>query len=288
MTPDSIKSIVIGSADYTLGWINGETELTTLISITLTEDRVVMLNTTYYDVYIALYNFYGVVNSEEVKFYINNIRADFGFNTIKSEYVTLTVLDYFNSTLFNRVVRLEGLTEYSIFIRAYTLIVNNLYNEKTITIRITRGTITIERLIESQGWTEFKLFANTTYEIVSYINGTKDEEKDVDLDEEYKIVDFGFYETVVPIEPEPTFGELSEQWYIIIIFVAIGLFGFIFWSLKGKKKKQPQSKEIVRAKGRVKIFSGLDFIPWILFFIIGLVSGIFLVIYLVTEWVLSW
>ena len=209
------------------------------------ENYILLLDTTYYSVYIGLYNFYDIVSVDEVKFYINGTRADFGFNTIKSEYVNLTVLDYFNSTLYSQVVRLEGLNEYSIFIGAYTLIVNNLYNEQSITIRMTRGTITVERLIESQGWTEFKLFANTTYEIISYINGTKDEEMDIELDEEYKIVDFGFYETEVPIIPLPQVVEAFVQWAMILLFFMIfGVIAVVVWykikmeEIK-KKKRNP-------------------------------------------------
>ena len=238
--PEEIIEYQLSSNNYVFDYTNNEDDSFGTINIALTQDRVYILNTTYYDVYIGLYNFYGIVNEQEVKFYINGTRADFGFNTITTATVNLTVLDYFNSILFEQIVTLEGLTEYSIFIYAHTLIINNLYNEEAITIEITRGTITIERLIESQGWTEFKLFANTSYEIESFINGTSDEEKEVDLDEEYTIVDFGFYETEVPIIPVPQFIEALSQWSIalVVIFIFAVIAIIVYYKLKSDKAKE--------------------------------------------------
>ncbi len=239
MSPDSLNKYILSDSTYNITWVNGENSVSTTYNITLDENFILTLNTTYYDVYIGLYNFYGVVNREEVKFYINNTRADFGFNTIKSDYADLLVMDYFNSTLFHQIVYLQGLSEYSIFIRAYTLIVNNLYNNQSITIRITRGSITIERLIEAQGWTEFKLFANITYEIISYVNGTnnetneveliEDEIKEVELDEEYKIVSFGFYEIEVPVIPDPLDTSTRNTITTIILISVIGSVGIVLY-----------------------------------------------------------
>ena len=237
MSPDSLNKYMLSNSTYNITWINGENLVSTLYNITLDENYILLLDTTYYDVYIGLYNFYGVVNPEEVKFYINNTRADFGFNTIKSEYAILTVLDYFNSSLYSQVVRLEGLREYSIFIQAYTLVVNNLYNNQSITIEMTRGTITVERLIEAQGWTEFKLFANVIYEIISYVNDTMDEEKEVLLDEEYKTVSFGFFKTEMPIIPEPISPpSMIDAFIMLAIFISVVMVvigSFLYFKIRG-------------------------------------------------------
>ena len=131
---------------------------------------------------------------------------------------------------------LEGLTEYSVFIQAYTLVVNNLYKDQPITIEITRGSITIERIIEAQGWTEFKLFANVVYEIVSYVNDTIDEEKDVDLDEEYKTVDFGFFETDVPYDPEPLVTSSTTIMAFIIVICVICVIIVVSWAYMKKQR----------------------------------------------------
>ncbi|MHA1106660.1 MAG: hypothetical protein ACTSPN_13230, partial [Promethearchaeota archaeon] len=238
--PEEIIEYQLSSNNYVFDYTNNEDGSFHTININLNQDRVYILNTTYYDVYIGLYNFYGIVNKEEVKFYIDGIRADFGFNTITSDSVDLLVLDYFNSILYSQTVTLQGLTEYSIFIQAYTLVVNNLYNEKPITIKITRGSITIERLIEAQGWTEFKLYPNIRYDISSFINGTKDEDNDVDLKEEYTVVDFGFYETEVPKYPVPQFLEALVQWSMAIVFIAIvGIIGIVvYYKINSDKEKK--------------------------------------------------
>ena len=245
MSPDSLNKYMLSNSTYNCTWINGENSISTLYNITLDENYILTLNSTYYDVYIGLYNFYGIVNREEVKFYINTTRADFGFNTIKSSTVNLTVLDYFNSILFSQTVNLEGLTEYSIFVQAYTLIVNNLYNNQTITIKITRGSITIERLIEAQGWTEFKLFPNIEYKIVSYVNETKDEKMNVDLDEEYIVVDFGFFETQVPIVPR----DLNVTLMTIMVGVVFACaFGWLILILYIRMKKEAELTSKQRRK----------------------------------------
>ena len=97
--PYEIVEYQLSSTNYELMWINNEDGSTGTFSFNLNEDKLYMINTTYHDVYFALYNFYGIVNKEEVRFYINNTRSDFGFNTIKSDYVNLLVLDFFNSTI---------------------------------------------------------------------------------------------------------------------------------------------------------------------------------------------
>jgi len=257
MAPDTIRSFMLANSTYNVTWINGENMLSSFYNITLNINHILTLDTTYYEVYIGLYNFYGIVNKEEVKFYINRTRADFGFNIIKSKYVNLLVLDYFNSTLYNQIVKLEGLTEYSIFIQAYILVVNNLYNNQSITIKITRGGITVERLIEAQGWTEFKLYPNIKYEIISYVNGTIDEEKEVDLDEEYKTVSFGFFETDVPYDPEPLiFDTTILVGFIIVICVFVCIIVILYANWKIKAKEVPEETRLKHKRNRTTAPAG--------------------------------
>ncbi len=263
--PEEIIEYQLSSNNYVFDYTNNEDGSSDTININLNQDRVYILNSTYYDVYIGLYNFYGVVNREEVKFYINSTRADFGFNTIKSETVNLTVLDYFNSILFSQTVNLEGLTEYSIFVQAYTLIVNNLYNNQSITIRMTKGSITIERLIEPQGWTEFKLYPNITYNIVSYVNGTNDETNEVELIEdevkkvklesEYQTVSFGFFEIDMHEIPDP-FEETDGFDILMFIILFLGIITPVIGALiyfKIRKGANRTTKAITN--GKYKAFS---------------------------------
>ncbi|GAI72474.1 unnamed protein product, partial [marine sediment metagenome] len=254
MAPDTIRYFILSNSTYNITWINGENGVSMLYNITLDGNYILLLDTTYHEVYIGLYNFYGIVNPEEVKFYINGTRTDFGFNTIKTKHVNLLVLDYFNSTLYNQTVKLEDLDEYSIFIQAYTLVVNNLYNDHSITIKITRGTITLERLIEAQGWTEFKLFGNIAYEITSYINGTLDEEKDVLLDEVYKTVDFGFYSAEVPIIPRPLEADILTFVAFVVILAVFSIIVTIVWSYtKSDRDAVPEDTRLRhRKKKRTK------------------------------------
>ncbi|MFW9968750.1 MAG: DNRLRE domain-containing protein [Candidatus Odinarchaeota archaeon] len=255
--PQEIVEYQLASINYTLEYINNEDDSGGTISVNLNEDKLYIINSTYYQVYVALYNFYGIVNREEVKFYINNTRSDFGFNTIKSNIAHLVVMDFFNNTLYNSNVELRGLKEYSIFIRAYTLVVNNLYKNQTITIKITRGNITLERFIEAQGWIEFKLFPNIEYEIISYVNGSTDEEKNVDLDEEYKKVDFGFYEEEVPYNPEPMIFDFTILLAMIIVICCGGwILVFLYISIKKERDIIPEDTRLRHRRKKNKWKSG--------------------------------
>jgi len=220
--PQEIVEYQLASTNYEIDWTNNEDGSSGTIAVNLIDDRLYTINTTYYQVYLALYNFYGVVMPEEVRFYINNTRSDFGFNTIKSDDVRLQVLDFFNNSLYDQVVTLSGLKEYSIFIRAYTMIVENEYNTQSIKIEITRGTITLERFIEAQGYTEFKLFPNISYSITAYdLNDTKIENKDVNLTTDFKIVEFGFYSEQIPEIPDPFDASnfMIIFWAFLIVFI---------------------------------------------------------------------
>jgi hypothetical protein len=239
--PNEIIEYLLASGTYTFEYVNQEDDSYYTDSIFLTDNVVYVINTTYHDVYIGLYNFYGIVNMEEVRFYINDTRADFGFNTMKSDYINLKVLDFFNSTLYDETVYLKDLKEYSIFISAYTLIVNNEYNTQSIKIKITRGGISVERIIESQGFTEFKLYANLKYYIVAYdLNDTVVDHTDVVLDEEFKTVDFGFYQADVTVDPTPIINTYANMvWVIVFIVIILLAVAFFYYRVSRKYNRVP-------------------------------------------------
>jgi len=252
--PNEIIEYQLATNTYVFNFTNQEDFSFHSLTIVLNESKNYMINTTYYEIYLGLYNFYGVVNRDEVKFYINDTRTDFGFNTIKSDYADLLVLDYFNSTLYHEIVKLSGLKEYSIFICAYTLIINNEYNTQSIIVKITRGTISIERFIEAQGYAELKLFPNIVYELISYVNGTIDEEKDADLDEEYKTVNFGFYETTVPVNPIPLINSINLLfWFGIFVFFILFIIIILYVRFKKDTASIPFEVKSIIKKNRRKL-----------------------------------
>jgi hypothetical protein len=161
------------------------------------------------------------------------------------------VLDFFNSTLYDETVYLKDLKEYSIFISAYTLIVNNEYNIQSIKIKITRGGISVERIIESQGFVEFKLYANLKYYLVAYdLNDTVVDHTDVILDEDMKVVEFGFYQADVSVDPTPIINTFANMVWIVIFIVGILLVSVIFYINVSRKYNRVPAEVKNRYKKR--------------------------------------
>ncbi|GAG79750.1 unnamed protein product, partial [marine sediment metagenome] len=78
------------------------------------------------DVYFSAYTGTGLaIEQQLLRFYIDGDRADFGFNTIESMIITITVKDYFNTTLFNQIINTSDIYEYDILITIYSLKIKN-------------------------------------------------------------------------------------------------------------------------------------------------------------------
>ncbi len=154
----------------------------------------------------------------------------------------------------------------------------NLYKDKAIEVKLKYDDLietltvsaqnTIEQYLPAED-VEYKLYSVETGEALSFWEELPDN----------KTVDFGFYETEVPAVPTPQIEEAFQQWAIIIVFVAIGAFGFIVWRLKGTKKKQPQKKEIVRPRGKVKVFDFGHVLVGLFMLIFGIALGIGIFLY---------
>ncbi|GAI70394.1 unnamed protein product, partial [marine sediment metagenome] len=133
MTPDSIKLIMVGSSDYTLEWTNGENGVMTSISIVLTDDRVVMLNTSYYDIYFSLFdlNLHNI-DLNQYEFRLNGTIQDFGLIIdLQTDDYAITVVDRFGTSLFNSIITLRDLNEYRIDITLYELQIRHLATENS-------------------------------------------------------------------------------------------------------------------------------------------------------------
>ena len=219
--PEEIVEYQLATNNYVFDYTNNEDGSSDTININLNESKVYVLNTTYFDVYFALFTYDGLgMNYDTVRFYINSERKDLGFNTLKQDVNNLKILDYFNATLFNRNVNLRGYTEYNIFVEVYTLIINNNYSH-SIRVKIERNNIEIETVIPAQYGMSYRFLPHVEYEITAYfLNGTKIEKRYIKLDSHNKIVSFGFYETEVPDTPEPL-EDIVENWIWIVSICAI-------------------------------------------------------------------
>ena len=257
MTPDSIKSIVMGSSNYTLNWTNGENNQLTSFSINLTSDSVIKLNTTYFDVHFGLFTYDGMgVNHDFVRFYINNERKDFGKNTLKQDTNTLKILDYFGQTLYSESKNLRSYTEWNIYVTIYTL---NLFNNYSfpIDVKIERNDIEVRCAIPPQSFFQYRFIPLVEYEITWYYeNGTKIDSIEIEFEENGQIVSFGFFEEEVPYDPE----KLVITTTVIIAFIMVISIGCIIiaimWAYMKKEKDEIPKDVRLREKRKKRIPAG--------------------------------
>jgi len=258
MTPDSIKSILMGSSNYTLNWTNGENNQLTMFSINLTSDTVIKLNTTYYDVHFALFNFDGLgLERDLFRFYINSERKDLGFNTLKYDTNNLKILDYFGAILFDTNVHTKGFTEYSIYVEVWALILHNNYSH-AIYIEIERNDYEIRQLIPAHSSIQYRFLPNIRYEIRVYdTDNNKLHEEIVKLDENNKIVSFGFYSTYVPSDPLPLINAMNMLiWFAIFVIFILFIIIVLYVRFKREKASIPiELKQFIKKKKSKKPIS---------------------------------
>ena len=232
MSPDSLNKYILSNSTYNCTWINGENIASTFYDITLDENYILTLNSSYFEVYFGLFTYDGLgLDRDTVRFYINNVRKDFGFNTLTQDTNTLLILDYFNQTLNSTIVNLRTFTEYNIYIDIYTLYIFNNYTH-IIEVEIERNDIEIFCTIAPQTFFPYRFLPNIEYQIKTFhTNGTKLDELDLEFKENGQIVSFGFFsaEVLAPeLSPDPA----------IITFILIIALGFVVIILLYNRTKQ--------------------------------------------------
>jgi hypothetical protein len=230
---EEVITFSISSADYVFKFTNHEDESTHNQTFTLSDNKIITINSTYYEVYFSLFNYDGLgLDPELFRFYINGARKDFGFNTLKRDVNTLVVKDFFNATLKDTTVDLSGNTEYNLAVEVYNLILNNKYN-RTVKIEIIRQGVDIvfENTIPSRSSLSYRFLPDIEYTINIYETGDNEtvlESKTVLLDEQTEIVDFGFYSEEYPAVPDFNIHEFFLH-VAIVISVATALFSLLVY-----------------------------------------------------------
>ncbi len=256
--PNEIINYLVVSGNYLFSYTNREDDSTDALNISLTQDRFIVINSTYFDVYFGLFNFDGLgLDPNLFRFYVNGLRRDFGFNTLKRDVNILNVLDYFNASLFNENLDLSESTEYNILVEVYTMIIYNNYSFP-VKLKIERNNIELEQILESNFGMSYRMLPDVEYLLQIYhLNGTLLEEKEVELDSNNKIVSFGFFETEVPYNPEPLVFDFTVLMAFIIIISVGGWIVIISWSyMKSDRDIVPEDtrKRHKRARKRSDMF----------------------------------
>lgn len=247
--PDEIIEFKISSGNYIFDYINGEDNALRALNFTLNDNKIVVINSTYYQLYVSCFNFDGLgLDTDWVRLYINNLRKDFGFNTMKYECTRFVVLDYFNASLADETVYTKVYTEYNIYVQVYNLILNNNYSH-SIYIEITRPDvdISVKQVIPAQSGINYRFLPKVDY-IISYyhINGTKIGDKRITLDSNNQIVSFGFYSEEVPPVPIDEIVKYENSMFLDIIVIVlcftivIAAILYFYRKLYKKNKQQQQ------------------------------------------------
>lgn len=227
LTPSELLIYKLIEGNYTVNWTNYEDMSEESFNFMLTSDYILTLPTSYFQVYFSVFNYDGLgLDGNLFRFYINDERKNFGFNTLIQDTNNLVVKDFFNATLKDVTVDLSEYTEYNLIVEIYTMFILNNYN-RTIKIEIDRcgSDITIEQIIPSRSGLEHRFLPGIEYVISAYEqNDTLIETKTIILDSQYKIVDFGYYHTTVPYDPTPiAISFLTFFWFLIFVIMLISI-----------------------------------------------------------------
>jgi len=259
MSPDSLRVFMLSDSIYNLTWTNGENMYTTTFDIILDENYILTLNSSYFSVYFSVFNFDGLgLESHLFRFYINGLRKDFGFNTLKQDINILRVSDYFNQTLFNSAINLRSSTEYNIYVEVWTMIIFNNYSFPVF-MNIERNDIEIEQVIESGMSFPYRMLINVEYDIeIYYLNGTLLETREIELDENNKIVSFGFFEIEVAYDPTPLVFDFTVLLaFIVLLCIFVCIVVIAYANMKNKKVKL-ENKKVIKSKKKWKSGSFKD------------------------------
>ena len=209
-------------------------------------------------IYFGVYNFDGFgLDKSMFKFYINETRKDFGFNTIAGDYANLVIRDFWDYIIYNQTIQINDTTyEFNIEVEVYNLIINNNYLHN-IKVEIYRSGFAgnITQLIPGISGFSFRFYPGVQYNIITYYtNDTVIENKTITLDYNNKPVNFGFYEEQVPVIPESNVPvALLDIIIIIILFsIIIAALASVIIYISRKYKKTVRMQELAQGRAKYK------------------------------------
>ena len=260
LLPEEISYYYLASNNYSLQYINNEDSSTNIYDFEFTDNKIIVINSTYFDVYLALFTYDGIgIDRNLLRFYVNGERKDFGFITFTQDINNLKILDYFNNTIKDTTVNLRQWSEYSLFIEIYTLNVINNFN-RTVRVQIERSDtdIVFEQTIDSLLSFPYRFIPNIEYEIIilERNNNTVLDKRTVNLTENGQIADFGFYVSRLDTSHLTDLFTniiIAISLYIAIILIFVGISVVIKRS--SDKNKNRWEKDTV-SKNRTSVKAG--------------------------------
>ncbi len=236
MNPNSVKTFLLVKSYYNLTWLNGENLETYKYDITLNQDRILTLESVFYTIYFSIFNFDGLgLDPNSVRFYINEIREDFGDVMLNQKFNELKVLDFFNNTLYDSVVDLSNKTEWNIYVEIYSI---TLYNNCSfpIDLIVERNGFSISIEIQAENGFLYRFVPNVNYTITwNYINGTFIDEVEISFSESGQTVSFGI---VLGLNSNVKSDDLiTILIWIITVIIEVVLISLIIYFEKYRKRE---------------------------------------------------
>ena len=198
---DEIVEYHVKSDNYSLDYTNYEDMYLREYNFELTTHDTISINSTYHTVYIGLFTHDGLgLNRDWVRLYINDVRADFGFNVIDSETMELVVLDYFNNTLANETIDASAYSEYNLYAQVYSLYLLNRFTYNDLIMNVTQvdSGMWMNQLIPASSALLYRFIPDVNYTIsATYVNGTVYSIRTTNLTDNSQTESFG-----IPSAPE--------------------------------------------------------------------------------------
>lgn len=175
--------IFIGTGTYQLFYTQTETNTPVTYNFVFTGAMRYVINTSYSSIYISAFSNDGQgVPADSVRLYLDYVRVGWGLVQILGPIHNITVLDYFNDTMFSQVLDISNYSEFSVFVNiAWMSIYNNNTAEYYTFSIVKNNTMLLTQAVAPQNFLLFRFTVGTYNVTAFYQNGTLFESHNITL-----------------------------------------------------------------------------------------------------------
>jgi len=175
--------LFLGGGNYQLLYTQTETNTSVIYNFVLAGAMRYVMNTSYRSIYFSAFSNDGQgVPTDSVRLYVDYYRQSWGPVEILGPNHNVTVLDYFNDTVYSQVLDLSTYSEFNVFVSEcwMSLYNNNTQDYYTFSI-VKNNTMLLTQAVAPQNFLLFR-FTIGTYNVTAfYQNGTMFESRNISL-----------------------------------------------------------------------------------------------------------
>lgn len=162
------EELWVGDSNYQLQYTQTETNTLVVHNFHLTSAMRIVINTSYHTTYFSAFsNDLLGIPTDSVRLYINSTRQNWGPVSLLGTGQNITVLDYFNETLYTTILT-DFYSEYNVFVNMASLSLYNNQSTEYLRFNITKSNITLlSQVVAPQQFLSFR-FVNGTYNVSAY------------------------------------------------------------------------------------------------------------------------